>query len=140
MRVEKIVVDTNVLISAALNSRGKPRAAVDAIRSQNGMPVFSEETFAELRHRFSSPKFNQYVGHDLRAVWLAQIQSVSLWVSITGAKLGCRDRNDDMLLESALMGEADCLVTGDTDLLIMSKFQLIPIIAPAEFLNRVNNG
>ena len=53
---------------------------------------------------------------------MAQLEAVSEWVSITGAKLGCRDSDDDKLLETALMGEADCLVTGDRDLLEMSPF------------------
>ena len=49
---------------------------------------------------------------ELRAVWLAQLEAVSGWISIAGAKLGCRDPDDDKVLETALMGEADCLVTG----------------------------
>ena len=88
MRVEKAVVDTNVLISAALNSQGKTRIAVEEIQSQNGVLLFSEETFAELRCRFNSLKFDQYIREELRSVVLAQVESVSLWVSITGAKLG----------------------------------------------------
>ena len=54
---------------------------------------------------------------------------------VAGAKLGCRDPDDDMLLETALMGAADCLVTGDRDLLEMSAFQNIPILSPTGFLD-----
>ena len=60
---------------------------------------------------------------------------VSEWVSIAGAKLGCRDPDDDKLLETALMGEADCLITGDRDLLEMSSFHDIPILTPTAFLD-----
>ena len=70
-----------------------------------------------------------------RAVYLAQLEAVSEWVPIAGAKLGCRDADDDKLLETALMGAADCLVTGDRDLLEMSPFQDIPILTPTGFLN-----
>ena len=70
-----------------------------------------------------------------RAVYLAQLETVSEWVPIAGAKLGCRDPDDDKLLETAMMGAADCLVTGDRDLLDMSPFQDIPILSPADFLD-----
>ena len=85
------------------------------------MLVFSNETFEELRSRFRRPKFDRYVGQGGRAVYLPQLEAVSEWVSIAGAKLGCRDPDDDKLLETALMGEADCLVTGDRDLLDVSR-------------------
>ena len=134
MKAERVVLDTNVLISAALRPHGPPREAVEAVREARGALLFSEQTFDELRSRFLRPKFDRYVGWQGRAVYLAQLQAVSEWVSIAGAKLGCRDPDDDKLLETALMGAADCLVTGDRDLLEMSPFRDIPIVTPAGFL------
>ena len=49
--------------------------------------------------------------------------------------MGCRDPDDDMLLETALMGDADCLITGDEDLLEMTSFRGIPILTPTTFLS-----
>ena len=46
---------------------------------------------------------------------------------------GCRDPDDHKLLETALMGAADCLITGDWDLLEMSPSQNIPILSPTGF-------
>ncbi len=99
------------------------------------MLLFSDETFNELRSRFHRPKFDGYVGREGRAVYLAQLEAVAEWVPIAGAKLGCRDPDDDKLLETALMGEADCLITGDRDLLDMSSFHDVPILTPADYLN-----
>lgn len=48
--------------------------------------------------------------------------------------MGCRDPDDDMFLETALIGDADCLVTGDGDLREMTPHQGIPILTPAIFL------
>ena len=48
--------------------------------------------------------------------------------------MGCRDPDDDKFLETALQGGADCLITGDRDLLEMSPFMGIPIVTPAGFL------
>ena len=134
MRAEPVVLDTNVLISAALQLKSPPRAVVDGIRAANGVLLFSDETFDELRTRLQYSKFDQYVSRDGRVLYLAQLEAVSQWVSIVGAKLGCRDPEDDKLLETALMGEADCIVTGDQDLQLMLSFQDIPILSPRDFL------
>ena len=138
MRAERVVLDSNVLISAALRREGPPRTVVNTVRSENGILLFSDETFDELRSRFFSSKFDRYVSRQDRAVFLAQLEAVSEWVSITGAKLGCRDPDDDKFLETALLGEADCLVTGDRDLLEMSSFHGIPIVTPADFSVRAS--
>ena len=134
MKAERVVLDTNVLISAALRRDGRPRAVVDAVREERGVLLFSDATFDELQTRLLRSKFDRYVDREGRAVYLAQLEAVSEWVPIAGAKLGCRDPDDDKLLETALMGVADCMVTGDGDLLEMSPFQDIPILSPAGFL------
>lgn len=134
MRVERLVLDTNVLISAVLRLKSPPRAVVDRIQEANGVLLFSDETFDELRTRLQYSKFDKYVGRNGRVLYLAQLEAVSQWVSIVGARLGCRDPEDDKLLETALMGEADCIVTGDQDLQLMSPFQDIPILSPRDFL------
>lgn len=134
MKAERVVLDTNVLISAVLQPAGPPRAVVDTMRATAGVLLFSDETFDELRARLSRTKFDKYVSREGRAVYLAQLQAVSEWVSIIGAKLGCRDPNDDKLLETALMGQADCIVTGDQDILVMSPFHNIPVLSPTDFL------
>lgn len=104
------------------------------MRRGNCELLFSDETFDELRTRIWRPKFDSYVSRESRAIYLAQLKTVSSWVHIAGAKMGCRDPNDDMFLETALIGDADCLVTGDGDLLEMTPHQGIPILTPATFL------
>ena len=134
MMADRVVLDTNVLISAALTQTGPPRRAVDLVRARNGTILFSDETFAELRDRILGSKFDRYVGRESRAALVALLAAVAEWVPIAGAELGCRDPADDKILETALMGRADHLVTGDGDLLAMSPFHGIPIVTPARFL------
>ena len=140
MRADRTVIDTNVLISAALRPDGPPRRVLDAVRHHSGALLFSNETFSELRSRLRRPKFDRYVSQSIRTVYLSQLTAVSEWVSVTNARLGCRGPDDDKFLETALMGDANCIVTGDGDLLEMHPFRGIPILAPADFLSQLDSG
>ncbi len=51
----------------------------------------------------------------------------------------CRDKKDNFLIESALEGKADYLVTGDDDLLLLNPFQNIKIIKPKDFEKMLKN-
>lgn len=134
MKADRVVLDTNVLISAALTQTGPPRGVVDLVGADNGIVLFSDETFAELRRRILGSKFDRYVGRQSRTAFVALAAAVAEWVPIADARLGCRDPTDDKILETALMGSADHLVTGDGDLLAMSPFHGIPITTPARLL------
>ena len=134
MMADRLVLDTNVLISAALTQTGPPRGVIDLAGALNGIILFSDETFVELRRRILGSKFDRYVSRESRAAFVTLLAAVAEWVPIAGAELGCRDPADDKILETALMGRADHLVTGDGDLLSMSPFHGIPIITPARFL------
>lgn len=136
MRAERVVLDTNVLISAALIPSSLPRRVVESIFTANGVLLFSDETFAELRTRLLRTTFDRYVSSPSRAAYLARVRAVAEWVGIVGARLGCRDPDDDKVLEVALMGAADCIVTGDQDLLELASFHGLPILTPASFLER----
>jgi predicted nucleic acid-binding protein len=46
----------------------------------------------------------------------------------------CRDPKDNKVLEGAVAGRADVIVSGDEDLLVLNPFEGIPIVGPAEFL------
>ena len=50
----------------------------------------------------------------------------------------CRDPKDNKFLELAVAGKADCIVTGDKDLLVLHPFRNIRIITPKEFLSQFN--
>ena len=82
MRAERVVLDANVLISAALSPKGAPRAVVETVRSAGGVLLFSRETFDELRTRFLRTKFDSYVSREGRTVYLVQLETISEWVSI----------------------------------------------------------
>lgn len=135
----RVVIDTNVWISAALNPEGTPFAVIEFVRFEDGVLLFSQGTFDELSTLLLRSKFDRYVSRESRTNYLNQIETISEWVPICGVILGCRDPDDDKFLETALNGEADCLITGDNDLLIMSTIGHIPILQPADFLAEFQN-
>ena len=134
MTVRRVVVDTNVLISASLRPQGPPQAVIDIVLAARVVPLFADATFEELHSRLLRPRFDRYTRRTNREVYLDRLKAVAEWVAVSGARMGCRDPDDDKFLETAVEGGADCLITGDRDLLDMSPFQGIPILAPAGFL------
>ncbi len=58
----------------------------------------------------------------------------AIFVTVTGSIRVCRDPNDDMVLECALAAGAQCIVTGDKDLLVLDPFRGIRVVSPADFL------
>ena len=57
-------------------------------------------------------------------------------VEIAETFTDCRDAKDNKFLELAVSGKADCIVSGDADLLVLNPFRGIPILTPREFLTR----
>ena len=133
MKAERAVVDTSILISAALSAVGKPAAVVDHIVA-HGALVFSQPTFEELATRLHRPKFDRYLQPADRQQFLDRLAAIAVWVQISGTLAVCRDPKDDMFLETAVVALADCIISGDQDLLVLDPFRGIPILTASAFL------
>jgi len=57
-----------------------------------------------------------------------------LRVELSGNLRACRDPNDDMILECAVVSGAQVIITGDKDLLVLSPYRGTRILTPVEFL------
>jgi len=136
MRAERAVLDTNILISAIL-TRGKPFQVLRRVMDK-GVLIFSDPTFEELATRLKKSKFDRYVSQERRNELLADLEAVAEWTAINGVVQACRDPDDDKFLETALAAQADCIVTGDGDLLALDPFEHIRIVTAAEFLEAVS--
>jgi putative PIN family toxin of toxin-antitoxin system len=139
MRVERVVLDTNVLISAALFRLGKPFACLDWVL-ENATLIVSRELLEELETRLARRKFSKYVDDARRRAFVADLGLSAIQVELSGAVKVCRDPDDNKLLEAAVAGRADCLVTGDQDLLVLHPFAGIPILTPDGFLTRLSSS
>jgi len=131
--LERIVVDTNVFVSAIVLPLSVPRQAVDKALD-HGVLLFSDATMTELTEVLSRPKFDQYSGIGERLLFLGQLRSTAEFVPITQLVRECRDPKDDKFLEVALNGRADLIITGDSDLLALHCWREITILTPAEYL------
>lgn len=126
------VLDTNVLVSAALLT-GPPRKAFDKLLD-NGTILVSEPVILELAEVLNRERFDRYVTYEDRMKFLVGFLKVAEMVEVVDSIEACRDPKDDKLLELAISGLADVLVTGDKDLLVLNPFHGISIITPSEYL------
>ena len=129
----RAVVDTNVTVSAALSPRSTPRRAFDRVLEQ-GTPLISLATLAELNEILRRPRFNSYLREDERLEFLAALVRESELVEVTAAVSACRDPKDDKFLELALSGVATHIISGDADLLALHPFRGIAILSPHDFV------
>ncbi|QQC64336.1 putative toxin-antitoxin system toxin component, PIN family [Paraburkholderia ginsengisoli] len=132
----KLVLDTNTLISRLLVPGGNAARAVDHALMW-GIPLMSEETLAELSGVLARPKFDRYVSIQDRQHFLRLLGGVVRIVPVTHRIAACRDPKDDKFLHVALNGEAEVIVTGDADLLVLHPFHGVDIVNPATFLARI---
>lgn len=135
----RYVFDTNTLVSALLFEQSTPgRALYAAI--DTGRLLLCQETSAELAEVLARPKLERYFEAEDRERFLTAVAREAVEMEITGAAQGCRDPKDDKFLELASLGGAQCIVSGDRDLLVLQSFQGIPVLTPAQFLEWISKG
>ncbi|MDP2867937.1 MAG: putative toxin-antitoxin system toxin component, PIN family [Methyloversatilis sp.] len=131
------VLDTKALISRLLLPTGVAARAVDHALAR-GVMLVSEETMNELAEVIGRPKFDRYLSVAERVQFLRLFGGVARMVNITHRVAACRDPKDDKFLHVALNGEAEAIVTGDRDLLVLHPFHGISILSPADFIVMVS--
>jgi putative PIN family toxin of toxin-antitoxin system len=118
----RIVLDTNVLVSALFFKTSLPRQAFEKAAAEAKV-LISLATYAEVSEVLSRPKFTRYLSEADRLQFLAKFINLAIPVEIKTSIQACRDPKDDKFLEVAVNGQADLLVTGDKDLLVLHPFQ-----------------
>ena len=127
----KVVIDTNIWISYLLGSL--LQGMDEKILSKEIKVVVSDEMLKEISEVSSRPKFkNIFTAKRIKELF-SLLDSYAIVVSPSQKVNVCRDGKDNFLLEVALEGKADYLVTGDEDLLVINTFQSTKIIRPKEF-------
>ena len=132
---QRLIVDTNALVSRLLLPASIPGQAVDKAVEEAQL-LISEATLEELADVLARAKFDPYVTVGDRQEFLRLLDRIAEMVPIIHTIRACRDARDDKFLELAVNGEAGLIITGDADLLDLDPFQGIPIITPANYLGQ----
>ena len=130
----RIVLDTNALVSRLLIPNSIPGQAVRKA-VEEGDILMSESTLFELADVLGRKKFNAYVSIQDREEFLRMLGRIAKMVTILHAVHDCRDVKDNQILEVAVNGQAQVIVTGDEDLLVLNPFRGISIMRPTDYLN-----
>jgi uncharacterized protein len=130
---QRLVLDANVIVSSVLSAQGKARQAFD-LAIATGIVLMSDDTFAELSEVLLRSKFDKYSNRAKRETFLDELLGLVEFVEITVQIDECRDPKDNKYLELAISGNADSVVTGDEDLLVLHPFRQIPIVSIQTFL------
>jgi putative PIN family toxin of toxin-antitoxin system len=114
----RAVVDANVWVSGILSRSGSCARIVDAFVEGRFTLITSEPLLAEVADVLSRPRIAQrsrFTHTELRDL-VAAMRILGEVVPISGERGLCRDPDDDAVIETAISGQADGLVTGDRDL------------------------
>ena len=129
----RYVFDTNTLVSALLFERSKPgRAFYEAF--QRGKILLSSDTVNEFADVLQRSKFDRYATLAKRNEFLRVLVKGSTFIKPEEEIQACRDPKDNKFLELAVSGEAQCIVTGDANLLVLHPFRGIDIKTSVDFL------
>lgn len=132
---ERVVIDTNALISRLLIPNSVPGEAVrEAVDSAD--ILVSDATMYELADVLSRKKFDAFIDIKERQQFIKLLARIVELVPIVYPVRVCRDAKDDRILEVAVNGRADLIITGDRDPLVMNPFQGIAIVTPSAYLQR----
>jgi uncharacterized protein len=133
----KIVLDTNILISAVAFPKGKAADTTIAACSRNTV-VHSVDTLGELERKLLSTRLKRIIRPSISAAWLSALKEYSLIVNVTPQVSACRDLEDNKFLDLAICSNAVAIVSGDADLRVLKNLRgtsgIIPIVSPAQYL------
>jgi len=132
----KVVLDTNVLVSALLSSEGIPNQVLRQAK-QNYQLFISQEILEEARDALLKPRIQRKImlSEDRIQAFLSSIQRVAIvLINLPSIQVIEEDPDDNMILACALNVQADYLVSGDVHLRKLESYKGIRIVSPAEFL------
>ncbi len=135
----RAVIDTGVLVSALIRRQGTIGEVLRALRVGRFGAIYTSEILIELIDVLDRPIFRTKYAIEVDDI-LATVNLIRLRGELVTPQRkikACRDPKDDKFLEAAIAGGADCIISGDADLLNLSPFENIFILSPAEFLARL---
>lgn len=135
--LRRVVVDPNVLVSAAITTGGVTAAILDLIDAGVIVPIVSPRLLAELDAVLRRDKFRDWLDLDTVAAFMAELERLAeAAVDPSEIPAVSPDPDDDYLLALAQTTRADALVSGDPDLTGLTLNDL-PVLAPRQLLDEL---
>jgi putative PIN family toxin of toxin-antitoxin system len=133
----KIVLDANIFISAFYWG-GNSELIINRVIEGLDELYFSKEILDEINDVMARPNFEtDQVKIDN---YIKRIENIGKKIIITGKIQNvCRDNDDNDKLECGIESDAEYLITGDKDLLVLDHYENITIVKPKEYLDIINN-
>ncbi len=137
MKKLKIVIDTNLWISFLISN--KLDSILEFFVNNEIVLLYSYQLINEIEKVVNRPKFVKYFDVEVVNLIYNLFKNEGLNIEIKSNILTCRDTKDNFLLNLAVDGNADYLITGDKDLLILEKINTTTIITYSELQTLTNN-
>ena len=136
------VLDNNTIVSALINPYGSPGKVLDM--AFRGAFIFASsphliDELTQVLHTTKMVKYLEKHGKTKKDIDRFIVNFTKCCLLAANDPLGenvCRDPDDDWVLACAVKASADCIVTGDNDLISLSHYNSILILSSAEFLNK----
>ena len=137
MLPERIVIDTNVILSYAIS---KKMVELTEVKSKFNIEIFScEELLHELRLAIEYPQVEKYFHKLERQRVISLFKSLATEIEIDLRYDRLNDPKDNYLIDLAYASKSNYLVTGDREVLLQKHVGKIQIISPAQFKKILNN-
>ena len=134
----RLVLDTNILVSALISAAGPPGQLLAAVRDRRVTLVTSAEQLAELRDVLGRERLRRYIRKSDADALLATIDTIAKVVGDLPEIALSPDPKDNPILATAVAGEAEFLVSGDKiDLLALGSVHGIEIVTAVFALKRL---
>ena len=131
--VDRFVVDTGVLVSAALWPKTVPAEAL-ALAFRTGSLWVSGETLAELSEVLQRSKFERYLALTKRIAFYNDFAQNTRFLSVHSVVHDCQDLKDNKFLALALDCQAGVLISSDAHLTSLTPWRGVAVVTPAQFI------
>jgi putative PIN family toxin of toxin-antitoxin system len=132
----KVVLDTNIYVGAAITPRGPAGQVLAAWRRALFTILVSRQLMDEVERALRHPQVQRYLrlSNAELADLFDQVRLFAILVEPETHFTGGRDPDDDFVLETAVSGQAEYIVTNDNDLLDLGSYEDVEIVTAAHFI------